>query len=212
MTLNTVITFQDTIQRHSLWKVISKLDFIIINKFCLWKAMSRECEDKSQTERKYLQKAYLVNEYYLKYKRVLKTQQENNLILKWAKYLKRWLTYTQNQVEKLVYEKWFQNYLSFSSDQISGSVVSRSLWPHESQHARPPCPSPTPGVHSNSRPSSQWCLPAILSSTTPFSSCPNPFQHQRLFQWVNCSHEVAKVLEFQLQHQYFQWTPRTDLL
>ena len=61
------------------------------------------------------------------------------------------------------------------SDQISHSVVSDSLWPHESQHARPPCPSPTPGVHSVSRPSSWWCHPAISSSVIPFSSCPQSF-------------------------------------
>ena len=59
-----------------------------------------------------------------------------------------------------------------SSVQFSCSVVSDSLWPHELQHARPPCPSPTPGVHSNSRPSSQWCHPATSSSVVPFSSCP----------------------------------------
>ena len=58
------------------------------------------------------------------------------------------------------------------SDQISRSVVSNSLQPHELQHARPPCPSPTPGVHSDSRPSSQRCHPAISSSVAPFSSCP----------------------------------------
>ena len=53
------------------------------------------------------------------------------------------------------------------------SVQSLShVWPHESQHARPPCPSPTPGVHPNSRASSQWCHPAISSSVVPFSSCP----------------------------------------
>ena len=52
------------------------------------------------------------------------------------------------------------------------SVVSYSLRPHESQHARPPCPSPTPGVYSNSCPSSWWCHPAISSSVIPFSSCP----------------------------------------
>ena len=57
------------------------------------------------------------------------------------------------------------------SDQISRSVMSDSLQPHESQHARPPCPSPTPGVHSDSRPSSQRCHPAISSSVVPFSSC-----------------------------------------
>ena len=56
--------------------------------------------------------------------------------------------------------------------QFSRSVVSDSLRPHESQHARPPCPSPTPGVHSDSRPTSQWCNPAISSSVIPFSSCP----------------------------------------
>ena len=59
-----------------------------------------------------------------------------------------------------------------SSVQFSRSVVSDSLRPHESQRARPPCPSPTPGVHSNSRPSSWWCHPAISSSVIPFSSCP----------------------------------------
>ena len=60
----------------------------------------------------------------------------------------------------------------FSSVQFSRSVVSGSLRLHESQHARPPCPSPTPGVHSDSRPSSQSCHPAISSSVIPFSSCP----------------------------------------
>ena len=84
------------------------------------------------------------------------------------------------------------------SDQISCSVMSNSLWPHEWQHARLLCPSPTPRVHWDSRPSSQWCHPAISSSVVPFSSCPQSSQHQSLFQWVNSSHEVAKVLEFQL--------------
>ena len=59
---------------------------------------------------------------------------------------------------------------------------------------------------------SRWCHPAISSSVTPFSSCPQLSQHQGLFQWINSSHQVAKVLEFQLQHQSFDWTPRTDLL
>ena len=58
------------------------------------------------------------------------------------------------------------------SDQISRSVVSDSLQPHELQQARPPCPSPTPGVHSDPCPSSQWCHPAISSSVVPFFSCP----------------------------------------
>ena len=60
----------------------------------------------------------------------------------------------------------------FSSVRFSRSVVSNCLWPDESQHARPPCPSPTPGVHSNSRALSWWCHPAISSWVVPFSSCP----------------------------------------
>ena len=100
----------------------------------------------------------------------------------------------------------------FSSVQFSRSVVSDSLWPHDSQHTRPPCPSPTPGVHPNSCALSWRCHPAISSSVIPFSSCSNPSQHQSLFQWVNSLHQVAKVLEFQLQHQSFQRTPRADLL
>ena len=65
--------------------------------------------------------------------------------------------------------------LGFSSVQFSPSVVSDSLRPHELQHARPPCPSPTPGIHSNLHPSSPWCHPTILSSVVPFSSCPQSF-------------------------------------
>ena len=76
----------------------------------------------------------------------------------------------------------------FSSVQFSCSVVSNSLWPHESQHARSPCPSPIPRVHSNSRPSSQWCHPAISSSVVLFS-CPQSlpasesFPMSQLFSW-----------------------------
>ena len=91
------------------------------------------------------------------------------------------------------------------------SVVSDSLRPHGRRHTRPPCPSPTPRVYSNSCPSSWWCHPTISSSVVPFS-CLSISQHQGLFKWVISSQEVAKVLEFQLQHQSFQWTPRTDLL
>ena len=89
------------------------------------------------------------------------------------------------------------------SVQFSHSVVSDSLWPHESQHARPPCPSPTPGVHSDSRRVSDAIQPSHpLSSLSP--PAPNPSQHQSLFQWVSSSHEVSKVLEFQLQHHSLQ--------
>ena len=87
-----------------------------------------------------------------------------------------------------------------SSVQFSCSVMSDSLRPHGLQHARLPCPSPTPGVHPNPRPLSQWCHPTI-SSSVPFSSCLNVSQHQSLFKWVNSSYQVAKVLAFQLQHQ-----------
>ena len=72
----------------------------------------------------------------------------------------------------------------FSSVQFSRSVVSDSLQPHESQHARPPCPSPTPGVYPDWRPSSPWCHPAISSSVVPFSSCPQSpiiFQNGKVF-------------------------------
>ena len=80
-----------------------------------------------------------------------------------------------------------KNKVTINSVQFSRSVVSDPSKPHESQHARPPCPSPTPGVHSDSRPSSQWCHPAISSSVVPFSSCPQslpaaePFPMSQLF-------------------------------
>jgi len=72
-----------------------------------------------------------------------------------------------------VNKNFTKNKTTWSDDfiQFSRSVVSNSLRPHESQHARPPCPSPTPRVHSDSRPSSQSCHPAISSSVVPFSSC-----------------------------------------
>ena len=75
-------------------------------------------------------------------------------------------------IAELLFLDCFSFVPQFSSVQFSRSVVSSSLQPHESQHARPPCPSPTPGVHSDSCPSSQWCHPAISSSVIPFSSCP----------------------------------------
>ena len=86
--------------------------------------------------------------------------------------------------------------------------MSDSLWPHELQHTRPPpCLSPTPGVHSDSRPSSQWCHLAISSSVVPFSSCPQSLPASGLFQWVRSSYQVVRVLEFQLQHQSFNGHP-----
>ena len=71
---------------------------------------------------------------------------------------------------------------SFNSVQFSCSVVSDSLQPHEPQHARPPCPSPTPGVHPNPCSLSRWCHPTISSSVVPFSSCPQSFPASGSFQ------------------------------
>ena len=90
------------------------------------------------------------------------------------------------------------------SVQFSHSVVSDSLRPHESQHARPPCPSPTPRVHPTHVHRVGDAIQPSHPLSSPFPPAPNPSQHQSLFQRVNSSHEVAKVLEFQLQHQSFQ--------
>ena len=110
----------------------------------------------------------------------------------------------------------FPPFISFSSAQFSHSVVSNSLRPHESQHARPPCPSPTPRVHSNSCPSSQWCHPAISSSVIPFSSCPQSFPASgsfpvsQLFAWGGQSIGVsalASVFPMNTQDPSpFEWT------
>ena len=87
-----------------------------------------------------------------------------------------------------MFRTWFLHYPQHSVH-FSCLVVSDSLRPHESQHARPPCPSPTPRVHSDSHPSSQWCHPAISSSVIPFSSCPQSlpasesFPMSQLFAW-----------------------------
>ena len=86
--------------------------------------------------------------------------------------------------------------------QFSHSVVSDFLWPHELQHTRPPCPSPAPGVHSTSCPSSQWCHPAISSSVIPFSSCPQSlpasesFPMSQLFSWGGQSTGVSASASF----------------
>ena len=106
-------------------------------------------------------------------------------------------------------EKLFRN---FSSIQFSHSVVSDSLRPHESQHARPPCPSPTPRVHWDSRPSSQWCRPAISSSVVPFSSCPQSlpasqcFPMSQLFAWGGQSAGVSAWASF-LPKNTQGWSP-----
>ena len=98
------------------------------------------------------------------------------------------------------------------SVQFSRSVVSDSLRPHEPQHARPSCPSPTPGVHSDSRPSSQWCHPAISSSVVPFSFCPQSFPASgsfpmsQLFPWGGQSTGVSALASL-LPKKFQGWSP-----
>ena len=89
-----------------------------------------------------------------------------------------------------------------SSVQFSRSVMSDSLWSHELQHTRLPCPSPTPRVHPNSHPLSRWCHPAISSSVVPFSSCPQflpaseSFPMTQLFAWPGQSTGVSALASF----------------
>ena len=142
-----------------------------------------------------------------------------------------WLPYTKLITERIIREQWwpqvertrtrkvdpfptrnFSHGINITSVPFSRSVVSDALQPHESR---------TPGlpVHHQLPEFTQthvhWVSDAIQPShplSSPSSPAPSPSQHQDLFQWVNSLHEVAKVLEFQLQHQSFQRTPRTDLL
>ena len=100
----------------------------------------------------------------------------------------------------------------FSSVQFSRSVMSDSLQPHELQHARPPCPSPTPGVHSSSHPLSWWCHPAISSSVVPFSCClqslpaSGSFPMSQLFAWGGQSTGVSALASF-LPKNTQEWSP-----
>ena len=99
-----------------------------------------------------------------------------------------------------------------SVSQFSRSVMSDSLRPHESQHARPPCPSPTPGVHPDSHPLSQWYHPAISSFVVPFSSCPQSlpasesFPMSQLFSWGGQSTGVSSLASF-LPKKSQGWSP-----
>ena len=96
--------------------------------------------------------------------------------------------------------------------QLSRSVVSDSLWPHELQHTRPPCPSLTPGVYSNSCPLSRWCHPAIWSSVVPFSSCSQSlpasesFPKSKLFAWGGQSIGVSALASV-LPMNTEDWSP-----
>ena len=128
-----------------------------------------------------------------------------NLILRW--YVNKYYWDMKDFYKFLfqIWEEWltvFNKCMScmlscFSSVQFSRTAVSDSLRPHESQHTRPPCPSPTPRVHANPCPSIQWCHPAISSSVVPFSSCPQSFPalgsfpRSQLFSWGGQRIEVS---------------------
>ena len=92
------------------------------------------------------------------------------------------LSKTEELTLKALIKLW-----NVSSVQFSRSVVSNSLWHHEPQHVRPPCPSPTTGVHPNPCPLCQWCHPTISSSVVPFSSCPQSFPVSGSFQMSQLS-------------------------
>ena len=136
--------------------------------------------------------------------------------------IKNLLTKEYNQIS-MVYQQYFNTALaslslrifftfSWGSVQFSCSVMSDSLQPHELQHARPPCPSPIPRVHSNSCPSSRWCNPAISSSVVPFSSCPQSLpalkslSMSQLFAWGGQSIGVSALASF-LPKNTQGWSP-----
>ena len=100
----------------------------------------------------------------------------------------------------------------FSSVQFSLSVISNSLRPHEPQHARLPCPSPTPRVYPNSCPLSRWCHPTISSPVIPFSSCLQSFPTSGSFQMSQLFTSGGPIIGVSASASVLQWTPRTDLL
>ena len=142
------------------------------------------------------------------------------------KYISQWNKIKSTEINQHIYSQLFYDKVvngerTVSSindvgktelDQISRSVVSDSLRPHELQHARPPCASPTPRVHSDSHPSSQWCHPAISSSVVPFSSCPQSlpeseyFPMSQLFAWGGLSTGVSALASF-LPKKSQGWSP-----
>ena len=138
----------------------------------------------------------------------------NGILLSyWKKSI--WISFNEIDETGAYYTEWSKSekhQYSISSVQFSRSVVSDSLWPHESQHTRPPCPSPTPGIHSNSCPFSRWCHPAISSSVEPFFSCPQPlpasesFPMSQLFPWGGQSTGVSALASF-LPKKSQGWSP-----
>ena len=129
----------------------------------------------------------------MEYYSAIKKNTFESVLMRWMK-LEPIIQSEVSQKEKHQY--------SIRSVQLSCSVMADSLQPHESQHARPPCPSPTPGVHSNSRSSSQWYHPAISSSVISFSSCPQTlpasesFPMSQLFAWDGQSTGASALASF----------------
>ena len=125
-------------------------------------------------------------------------------------------TFSRNNVIKAYSDCILSSMPYIVSVQFSHLVLSDSLPPHELQHTRPPCPSPTPGVHSNSCPLSQWCHPAISSSVIPFFSCPQSlpasesfpesFPMSQLFAWGGQSTGVSALASF-LPENTQDWSP-----
>ena len=121
-------------------------------------------------------------------------------------------TFLQRRQYRWLTNTWKDAQHHSLSVQFSSLVVSDSLRPHESQHTRPPCPSPTPRVHSDSCPSSQWCHPAISSSVVPLSSCPKSlpasesFPMSQLFAWGGQSTGVSALASF-LPKNSQGWSP-----
>ena len=120
--------------------------------------------------------------------------------------------YQWETIKSLVFGFFLAFTTTVSSVQFSHSVLSYSLWLHELQHARPPCPSPSPGVHSNSRPLNWWCYPAISYSVVLFSSCPQSlpasqsFPMSQLFTWGGQSTGVSALASF-LPKNSQGWSP-----
>ena len=119
---------------------------------------------------------------------------------------KLWISLVRNHTLIAVSINWEGSLL------FSCSVMFDSMRPHGLQHARLPCPSLSSRVCSDSCLLSQWCIQPSHPLSTPSPLALNLSQHQGLFQWVNSFHQVAKLLELQLQHQSFQWIFGADFL
>ena len=135
------------------------------------------------------------------------------LILHLKNYFQKYKTFQKHFIGLYwIFEFSLVSMSKFIQIQFSRSVMSDSLRPHESQHTRPPCPSPTPEVHPDSRPSSQWCHPAISSSVVPFFSCPQSlpasksFPMSQLFAWGGQSTGVSPLASF-LPKKSQGWSP-----